>query len=155
MIEMRDISKRFGRVVALERVSLQISGVRAGAGGGRILGLLGENGAGKSTLMQVLFGLVRPDEGRIVVDGGGGEVGWARVGEGLGIGMVHQHFKLVPTLTGLENLALFGRRGVGGEALREEARRKLAEMRWHVPLDEAVGGLPVGQQQRIEIIKAL
>jgi len=100
MVELQHISKHFGPLAALDDVSVAIEP-------GQILGLLGENGAGKSTLMNVLFGLLRPDSGQIVVRGTPMRVASPRVARRLGIGMVHQHFKLVPTLTGLENMALF------------------------------------------------
>jgi general nucleoside transport system ATP-binding protein len=146
MIELKDISKRFGAVVALDRVSLEIRP-------GEILGLLGENGAGKSTLMQILFGLMRPDGGTIRIDGKDTRIGSPRVAQALGIGMVHQHFKLVPTLTALQNFALFVREKPA--TLREAAERQLTALKWTVPLDLPVASLPVGQQQRVEILKAL
>ena len=100
MIELQHISKRFGPLAALSDVSVTIAP-------GEVLGLLGENGAGKSTLMNVLFGLVNLDSGQILADGRPVRIASPRAAQALGIGMVHQHFKLVPTLTGLENAALF------------------------------------------------
>jgi simple sugar transport system ATP-binding protein len=146
MIELNDISKQFGPLIALQGVSLEIRP-------GEILGLLGENGAGKSTLMQVLFGLIRPDAGVIRVDGREIVMGSPRAAQVLGIGMVHQHFKLVPTLTALQNFVLFVREKPA--VLRENAKEQLAQLHWMVPLDEPVATLPVGQQQRVEILKAL
>ncbi len=100
MIELAHISKRFGSLLALDDVSLAIAP-------GQILGLLGENGAGKSTLMNILAGLVRPGSGTICVAGRETRLTSPRAARLARIGMVHQHFKLVPTLTVLENLSLF------------------------------------------------
>jgi simple sugar transport system ATP-binding protein len=146
MIELQHITKRFGTLTALEDVTLRIEP-------GSILGLLGENGAGKSTLMNVLFGLQRPDSGAIVAGGKAVAIGSPKAAQRLGIGMVHQHFKLVPTLTVLENLRLFIAQKPA--LLRERAVALLAQLHWAVPLDEAIEDLPVGTQQRIEIVKAL
>jgi simple sugar transport system ATP-binding protein len=148
LIELLHISKRFGALAALDDVSLAIPPRR-------ILGLLGENGAGKSTLMHVLFGMLRA-EGTIRVRGNAARIRSPRAAQRLGIGMVHQHFKLVPTLTAVENFALF----LGGWLARSAkvqgtAEQWLARLQWRVPLNVAVGDLAVGQQQRIEIIKAL
>ncbi len=145
MIELRNISKRFGAVAALSNVTLAIAP-------GRILGLLGENGAGKTTLMHVLFGMVRA-EGEIRVDGRVVKIRSPRGAQRLGIGMVHQHFKLVPTLTAVENFQLF--RGGRRAEVRAAAEQWLERLRWRLPLDVAVEILAVGQQQRVEIIKAL
>jgi simple sugar transport system ATP-binding protein len=146
VIELQHISKRFGALQALEDVSLAVVP-------GKILGLLGENGAGKSTLMNVLFGLVRPTSGRILAGGREVRIGSPRGAQRLGIGMVHQHFTLVPTLTVLENLALFLRRAPA--RMRPAATELLRQLGWMLPLDERVERLAVGQQQRTEILKAL
>lgn len=145
MIDLHHISKRFGALQALDDVSLRIVP-------GRVLGLLGENGAGKSTLMHILFGMQRA-EGEIRVNGHPARLKSPRDAQRLGIGMVHQHFKLVPTLSGRDNLRLFVRRGAG--EVKEEAEKLLAQLRWSVPLDRPVEALTVGEQQRIEIVKAL
>jgi simple sugar transport system ATP-binding protein len=146
VIELRQISKRFGPLCALDDVSLRIAP-------GEVLGLLGENGAGKSTLMHILFGLLRPTTGTILAGGRPAAIGSPRAAQRLGIGMVHQHFKLVPTLTVAQNLSLFlkGRRAV----LRREAEALLERLRWTLPMDACVDRLTVGQQQRVEILKAL
>ena len=146
MIELLNITKRFGGLLALDAVSLRIEP-------GRIHGLLGENGAGKSTIMNVLFGLLRADGG--VIRFGGKEVAITspRVARGLGIGMVHQHFKLAPTLSVVENFSLS--LGIGVRRIRSTAERQLEILRWPVPLDVRVETLSVGQQQRVEITKAL
>ncbi|MGH9304155.1 MAG: ATP-binding cassette domain-containing protein, partial [Acidimicrobiales bacterium] len=98
-LDLLDITKRFGSLVANDRVSMSVEG-------GEIHGLLGENGAGKSTLMNVLFGMLRPDSGEIRVDGE--PVRFSRPGDAVrhGIGMVHQHFMLVPVFTVAENVVL-------------------------------------------------
>jgi ABC-type uncharacterized transport system ATPase subunit len=144
MIEMIDITKRFGALVALDRVSLKIEG-------GRVHGVLGENGAGKSTVMNVLFGLLRADAGMIRVEGKEVRIGSPR--EAQGAGRVHQHFKLVPTLTVVENLARALGRSV--RRVRGEAAQRFEELGWAVPVDVRVEELAVGQQQRVEIVKAL
>ena len=152
-IELRGITKRFGPVVANEGVNLTL---RAG----EVLGLLGENGAGKSTLMNVLCGLYRPDEGEILIDGtpttfdGPGDAIRA------GIGMVHQHFMLVPVFTVAENVVL-GVEPTGRldhldlESARAEVRRISEDYGLAVDPDEKIETLPVGVQQRVEIIKVL
>src|SRR5262249_13162856 len=137
-----------GGVVALEDVSLTVND-------GEIHGLLGENGAGKSTLMNVLFGLLRPDAGVVRLNGRETRISSPRAAMALGVGMVHQHFKLVPTLTVSENLQLFlgGRRKAAD--IQIAAKDWLAKMHWTVPLEARVETLTVGQQQRVEIVKAL
>ncbi len=146
MIELQHISKRFGPLAALDDVSLEIRP-------GQVLGLLGENGAGKSTLMNVLFGLIRADTGQIVVRGTKVRINSPRDAQRHSIGMVHQHFKLVPTLTALENLRLF--LAERPRELRAQVRDWLQRLGWSVPLETRVEDLAVGQQQRIEILKAL
>ncbi|HVX85739.1 MAG TPA: ATP-binding cassette domain-containing protein [Phycisphaerae bacterium] len=146
MLEMRHIFKSFGRLRVLEDVTLAFAP-------GRVHGLLGENGAGKSTLMNILFGLMAADAGEIVVDGRAVRIGSPRAAQALGIGMVHQHFKLVPTLSTAENLALAMRERPGAVGLRAEAW--LERLGWKLPLQVAAGKLSVGQQQRAEILKAL
>ncbi len=151
---MRGISKRFGDVQALDNVSITIEP-------GEVLGLLGENGAGKTTLMNILFGLYKPDSGEILVDGRKVRIRSPKDAISLGIFMVHQHFKLIMNFTALENIILGTERGVRSlKKMRlEEARKRIEEiMREHnltVPLDAKVRELPVGVQQRIEILKAL
>jgi ABC-type uncharacterized transport system ATPase subunit len=146
VIELQHITKRFGPLLALDDVSLQIAP-------GQIHGLLGENGAGKSTIMNVLFGMLKPDGGAIQIGGNEVRVGSPRVARSLGIGMVHQHFKLVPTLTVLENFALA--LGTSVRVIRSAAQRQLEALRWPVELQTRVEDLSVGQQQRVEITKAL
>jgi general nucleoside transport system ATP-binding protein len=152
-VELRGITKRFPGVVANRDVDLSVAS-------GEVLALLGENGAGKSTLMNVLFGLYRPDEGEILLDGE--PVSFASPADAIkaGIGMVHQHFMLVPVFTVTENVML----GVEptrrfGVVDRREARDRLADLSERYGLavdpDAMVEDLPVGVQQRVEILKAL
>ncbi len=152
-IELRGITKRFGSVVANSDVNLTI---RAG----EVLGLLGENGAGKSTLMNVLSGLYRPDEGEILIDGK--PVHFRGAGDAIraGIGMVHQHFMLVPVFTVAENVVLgvepvkaFDRLDL--KTARAEVREISTRHGLEVDPDAIIEEIPVGLQQRVEIIKVL
>ena len=152
-LELRNITKRFGTLVANDQTSLTVEP-------GEIHCLLGENGAGKSTLMNVVCGLYRPDEGEILLDG---EVQhFAGPGDAIaaGIGMVHQHFMLIPVFTVAENVMLGNEStGFAGSLDLEAARARVLEISerfgFHVPPDAIVEDLPVGVQQRVEIIKAL
>jgi len=152
-IELRGITKRFGSVLANSDVNLKI---RAG----EILGLLGENGAGKSTLMNVLSGLYRPDEGEILIDGK--PVNFRGAGDAIraGIGMVHQHFMLVPVFTVAENVVL-GVEPVKAldrldmKTARAQVRAISTEHGLEVHPNAIIEEIPVGLQQRVEIIKVL
>jgi general nucleoside transport system ATP-binding protein len=153
-LELRGITKRFPGVVANEGVDLVIQP-------GEIHALLGENGAGKTTLMNVLYGLYRPDEGQILVDDR--EVSFDGPADAIeaGIGMVHQHFMLVPVFTVTENVML-GIESVGrffGQLDKPAAKRRIMDIsRRHglkVDPDAVVEDLPVGVRQRVEIIKTL
>jgi simple sugar transport system ATP-binding protein len=152
VLQLTGIVKRFGTMTAVDSVDLDI---RAG----EIHALLGENGAGKSTLMNCLFGLVRPDEGQIVLDGRPVEVTSPRRALELGIGMVHQHFKLVPSLTVAENVFLGSEPHHGpfvqSKTASETVARLAAEYGLDVRPDEKVRSLSVGAQQRVEILRAL
>ena len=151
LLAMRGIGKRFGAVQANRDVELTLLP-------GDILGLLGENGAGKTTLMNILFGTYSPDEGNIEIDGQPVEIHNSAAAIAHGVGMVHQHFHLVPRHTVLENL-LVGRPGRRGLLDKAAARARLDEIGRHFQLvldpDRLVGDLTIGEQQRLEIIKAL
>ncbi|WP_309084914.1 ABC transporter ATP-binding protein [Chelativorans sp.] len=151
-IEMTGVTKRFGAVVANRNVSF---GVRQG----EIHALVGENGAGKTTLMNVLFGLVQPDEGTIRINGQTVVMDSPRRAIALGLGMVHQHFKLVPSLTVAENIFLGMEIVRGGlidrKAQSEKTRQISAEFGLKVDPDRRVSELSVGIEQRVEILKVL
>jgi general nucleoside transport system ATP-binding protein len=151
-LRLRGITKRFGSLVANDAIDLDVVP-------GEIHCLLGENGAGKSTLMNVLYGLLPPDEGTITIDGVPHVS--RNPGEAIdaGIGMVHQHFMLVGVFTVAENLVLGRERGVAGFLDMRRARRTVRQLseryRLDVDPDALVEDLPVGVQQRVEILKAL
>jgi simple sugar transport system ATP-binding protein len=153
-LELRGITKRFGSLVANDQIDLRVAP-------GEIRGLLGENGAGKTTLMNVLYGLVQPDEGEIRVDGRPVTIHSPKDAINARIGMVHQHFMLVPVFTVAENvmLGVEPTRGFGGLLDRRRAARQVRELSERYGLqinpDDMVEDLPVGVQQRVEIIKAL
>src|SRR5215468_380029 len=152
-LEMRGITKRFPGVVANDHVDFQLAQ-------GEIHALLGENGAGKTTLMHILYGLSRPDEGAIVVHGAPVYLTSPSDAMAHGIGMVHQHFMLVPVLTVTENIILGQEDARWGPwlDLRRAAQhiRQLAAQ-YHMDVDPlaVVQNLPVGLRQRVEILKAL
>ena len=152
-LELRGITKRFPGVIANQGIDLVVEP-------GQIHALLGENGAGKSTLMNVLYGLYKADEGEILIDGT--PVTFHDPGDAIraGIGMVHQHFMLVPVFTVTENIMLgMESVGFGGLLDLKEARRRIVEVSerhgLHVDPDATVEDLPVGVRQRVEIVKAL
>jgi simple sugar transport system ATP-binding protein len=152
LVEMRDVTKRFPGVVANDHVSFD---VRAG----EVHTLFGENGAGKSTLMRVLYGLYRPDEGEILVDGQPVAISSPSSAIHHGIGMIHQHFMLVDTLTVAENVALGSTttRGPGNDLEHVSARIHELADRYGLSVDPQalIWQLSVGERQRVEIIKAL
>jgi general nucleoside transport system ATP-binding protein len=149
-LELRGVTKRFGDLVANDGIDL---GVR----GGEVHALLGENGAGKTTVMRIAYGLTSPDAGEILVNGRAITIHSPRDAIRAGIGMVTQHFALVAPMTVAENLAL-GRSG-GLRLDLDEARRRVADAsgRFGMRVDPAarIADLSVGQQQRVEILKAL
>ncbi|MBZ0275041.1 MAG: ABC transporter ATP-binding protein [Anaerolineae bacterium] len=153
VLEVRSLTKRFPGVLANDHIDLKLYK-------GQVLGLLGENGAGKSTLMNLIYGLYAPDEGEILVNGQVVHIKDPNDAIELGIGMVHQHFQLVPVLTVTENIML-GNESVRGRFFldRRAARRRIMEISQRYGLevnpDALVQDLPVGIQQRVEIIKAL
>jgi ABC-type uncharacterized transport system ATPase subunit len=151
-VELRGINKRFGAVHANKDIDLSIQV-------GTVAGIIGENGAGKSTLVSILYGFYTADEGEIRIGGDPVEIQSTADAISHGVGMVHQHFMLVPTMTVLENVML-GREGGFGLAAGEAATRaRLAELGASYGLDidpdALVADLPVGLQQRVEILKAL
>ncbi len=152
VLEMRGVTKRFGAVTANDGVSLTL-------GRGEILGLLGENGAGKSTLMKILYGLYTPDEGEVFLDGERVEIRDPKDAVSRGIGMVHQHFTLIPPLTVAENIVLGAEPRKGLSLNLEEAVRATEELseRYGLKVDprSRVADLSVGVRQRVEILKAL
>ncbi|MBW3631768.1 MAG: ABC transporter ATP-binding protein [Chloroflexi bacterium] len=150
-VEMRGIVKRFPGVVANNGIDFAVRP-------GEIHALLGENGAGKTTLMNILFGLYHPDEGEIRVNGRPVRFDNARDAVRAGLAMVHQHFMLIPRFTVAENVIL-GAEGPGLALDREAARERVAELSAQYGLDvdpeAVVATLPVGMQQRVEILRAL
>jgi general nucleoside transport system ATP-binding protein len=153
-LELRDITKQFPGVLANDRISIA-------ADRGEVLGLLGENGAGKTTLMNILSGLYRPDSGDILIDGEKRVFGDPAEAINAGIGMVHQHFQLVPVFDVVEAVALGSETvsGVLGRFDRAAARKRVLELseqyNLHVNPDARIEDLPVGVRQRVEILKAL
>jgi simple sugar transport system ATP-binding protein len=150
---MRGITKRYPGVVANDQISLDVRR-------GEIHALLGENGAGKTTLMNILYGLARPNQGQILLDGKTVQIAGPSDAIARGISMVHQHFMLVPVLSVAENVVLGAETMARGPFLdRREANKRIAKLaaQFGFALDpEAkVGSLSVGQQQRVEILKAL
>ena len=151
-IEMLNITKRFPGIVANDNITLQVKY-------GEIHALLGENGAGKSTLMSVLFGLYKPEEGKILLDGKEVKITSPRKANELGIGMVHQHFMQIKNFTVLENIILGVETTRNGVLQMQEAREKVVELSERYGLkvdpDALVRDITVGQQQRVEILKML
>ncbi len=152
-LELRGITKRFGSLTANDAIDLEV-------GNGEIHAILGENGAGKSTLMNVVYGLLQPDEGTISVDGKVITINSPLDALAAGIGMVHQHFMLIPVFTVAENIVLghekTKRLGILDlESARKEIMRVSAEFNFEIDPDALVEDLPVGLQQRVEIIRAL
>ncbi len=152
-LELRGITKRFGPVFANDRVDFDLRN-------GEVQALLGENGAGKSTLMSILYGLYHPDAGEIRIDGEKVTIESPSDAIERGIGMVHQHFMLVPVMTVTENIVLGGEpRGRAGLFDVKEGARRVRELSQRYGLavdpDAAIEDVSVGMQQRVEILKAL
>jgi len=151
-LELRGITKRFGRIVANDGVDFDLRP-------GEVHALLGENGAGKSTLMSILYGLYRPDEGEVVVRGEPVTIDSPRAAIDLGIGMVHQHFMLIPVMTVAENIVLADepRSGALLDVAGAAARVRELSDRFGLAVDPGavIEDVSVGQQQRVEILKAL
>ena len=149
-VQMRDITKTFGTVLANDKIWLDIYR-------GEILALLGENGSGKTTLMNMLSGIYFPDGGQILVDGKEVTIRSPRDAFDLGIGMIHQHFKLVEVLTAAENIVL---------GLREKGRLNMADVErkvreicdtygFDVDPGQKIYDMSVSQKQTVEIVKVL
>ncbi len=152
-LELRGITKTFGALVANDSIDLRVET-------GEIHAILGENGAGKSTLMNIVYGLVAPDSGEILVDEVLKKISEPSDALASGIGMVHQHFMLVPVFTVAENIVLgHEKTGFAGRLDLNEARERIKKVsdqfNFNVNPDDLIEGLPVGVQQRVEIIRAL
>lgn len=151
-VHMQGISKRFGAVAANADVELAVPV-------GTVHGIVGENGAGKSTLMSILYGFYQADQGKISVMGKPVQIANADDAIAVGIGMVHQHFMLVDTLTGIENVMLGAEPHWMLQKATPNVRARLVQLMQdtglQIDLDKKVGDLPVGDQQRLEILKAL
>ncbi len=151
-VEMLNITKRFPGIVANDNITLQLKK-------GEIHALLGENGAGKSTLMSILFGLYQPDKGEIRKDGKKVEIKNPNDANALGIGMVHQHFKLVECFSVLDNIILGVEPTSHGLLKKDNARKKVMELseKYHLQVDPdaLIENITVGMQQRTEILKML
>ncbi len=147
-VTMKNITKKFGSVVASDKVCLDIYK-------GEILSLLGENGSGKTTLMNMLSGIYFPDEGQIFINGNETVIRSPKDAYALGIGMVHQHFKLIDVLTAAENIVL----GLKGKLNLKEASEKIQEIcqkyGFEVDPQQKVYNMSVSQKQTVEIIKVL
>ena len=151
-IELKSITKRFGAFVANDGVNLSVDK-------GEVHAVVGENGAGKSTLMKILFGVEHPDAGQLLLDGK--PVSFANPREAIdaGIGMVFQHFSLVPSFSVYENVVMGAepRTGITFDRQKAIADVRALSEKFRLTVDPLppVGSLPVGQQQRVEILKAL
>jgi ABC-type uncharacterized transport system ATPase subunit len=153
VLELRGITKRFPGVLANDHVDLDLYR-------GEVHALLGENGAGKSTLMNVLYGLYHPDEGEISINGEPVSIGSPRAAIEHGIGMVHQHFMLIPVMTVAENIVLASEPRTAGvfldyDAALRRVRDLSATFNFAIDPDAKVQNITVGQEQRVEILKAL
>jgi len=151
-LELKGISKTFGNLQANNQINLKV-------GKGEIHAILGENGAGKSTLMNIVYGLLQPDSGEILVDEKSVKILEPADAIKYGIGMVHQHFMLIPVFTVAENIALGREKSKFGIMSFAEMKTKIKklsdEFKFDIDPDAIIEDLPVGVQQRIEIIKAL
>jgi general nucleoside transport system ATP-binding protein len=149
-VEIEGVSKRFGALLANDEVSFTVPA-------GRMLGLVGENGAGKTTVMNVLAGIYLPDQGAVTIAGTPLRLGSPKASVAAGIGMVHQQFKLVETLTGFENLSLARDRGRFAQppAADAEVRRLMAELGFEIDLSAQVWQMPLAVRQQLEILRTL
>src|SRR5688572_17750831 len=147
VLELRGITKRFPGVLANDHVDFDLHR-------GEVHALLGENGAGKSTLMNILYGLYHPDEGEILISGKPVTIGSPKEAIEHGIGMVHQHFMLIPVMTVAENIVLATEPRRGGvfldyDAAIQRVRDLAATFNFAIAPDAKVEGITVGQQQRV------
>ena len=151
-IELKAITKKFGSLIANDSIDLKVAR-------GEIHAILGENGAGKSTLMNIVYGLVKADSGKIFVEDKEVIINEPADALKYGIGMVHQHFMLIPVFTVAENIALGREESRGVFLTLDEVKRKIKaladEFKFDIDPDALIEDLPVGVQQRVEIIKAL
>ena len=151
-IELKSITKKFGALTANDSIDLKVAR-------GEIHAILGENGAGKSTLMNIVYGLVKADSGKIFVEDKEVIINEPADALQYGIGMVHQHFMLIPVFTVAENIALGREQSKGGFLSLDEVKSKIKalaeEFKFDIDPDALIEDLPVGVQQRVEIIKAL
>ena len=151
-LELRGVSKSFGNLIANDEINLKV-------GKGEIHAILGENGAGKSTLMNIVYGLLQPDSGEILVDDQTVKIYEPSDAIKYGIGMVHQHFMLIPVFTVAENIALGREKSKFGIMSLTEIKAKIKklsdEFKFDIDPDAIIEDLPVGVQQRVEIVKAL
>src|SRR5215213_10095975 len=152
MLELRNITKTFGTVVANNDVSIKVNK-------GTIHAIVGENGAGKSTIMRIAYGFYNADSGEIFVDGNKVDIRSPHDAIALGIGMVHQHFMLVDTMTVAENIILGAETGSATSLDLEKANREIKalsdELKLNINPTSYIENLSVGQQQRVELLKAL
>ncbi len=151
-VRLKNICKTFGKTAACRGIDLSVSK-------GRIHALIGENGAGKSTLMKILYGLIRPDAGEIIINGQSVKMKNSQTAISHGLGMVHQHLKLIPRLSVLENIILGQEPKAWGCLKLEDARREInpiiEKLGFNLELDRLVKDLSLGKQQQLEIVKAL
>ena len=149
-IELKNITKRFGSVVANDKVCLTVKK-------GEILSILGENGSGKTTLMNMLSGIYFPDEGEIYVDGKEVTIASPKDSFALGIGMIHQHFKLVDVLTAAENiiLGLPGKEVLKMDEVRKKIKGLVDKYGFDLDPDQKIYEMSVSQKQTVEFIKVL
>ena len=151
-LELKQITKKFGSLVANDQIDLKVEK-------GEIHAILGENGAGKSTLMNIVYGLLKADSGEILVDGKKVEINEPADALKHGIGMVHQHFMLVPVFTVAENIVLGHEKTNRGLISLNQAKERIQqiakEFKFEIDPEALIEDLPVGLQQRVEIIRAL
>ncbi|PIE31898.1 heme ABC transporter ATP-binding protein [candidate division KSB3 bacterium] len=150
-LEMRGVSKYFSQVIANDNIDITVRH-------GEILGILGENGAGKTTLMNILYGLYSPDKGEVLINGQPVTIHSPKDAIRLGIGMVHQHFMLIPTHTVVENLVL-GQPSQKGRLRLQQAAKEISalseQLGFQIDPWSLISGLPVGTQQKVEVLKSI